>query len=71
MKESDRRAALACLAAIELNMAEAYGIEAWRSRLSDGARLGWKTMMAEVRAYQRDLQSLAPTLDQAVYADGG
>jgi len=71
MKEVDRRAALACLQAVELNMAELFGIDAWRERIGDTNRMGWRLVMTQVRAYQHDLQQLAPTLDQAIDADGG
>ena len=71
MKEVDRRAALACLQAVELNMAELFGIDAWRERIGQRNQAGWRATMATVRAYQRDLQMSAPTLDQAIDADGG
>ena len=73
MSEVDRRAALACLQAVEVNMAELWGIDAWRNRLSPSARDCWQGEMAVVRSYQHDLQrlGLASRLDQAVDADGG
>jgi hypothetical protein len=71
VNEVDRRAALACLAALELNMAELYGIDAWRERIGQECLGSWRVQMALVRAYQRDLQSLGQTLDEANDADGG
>jgi len=71
MKEIDRRAALACLQAVEVNMAELSGIDAWRERIGPVGRDNWRGWMSIVRAYQHDLKQPGLTLDQAIDADAG
>jgi len=55
MSEVDRRSCLACLAAIEANMAELRGTEEWWKMLADTHRREWCDMAAMVRIYQHDL----------------
>ena len=56
--ELDRRCSLACLAAIEANMAELRDTVDWWGRLSPGQRLIWVDFAATVRMYQGDLNEL-------------
>jgi hypothetical protein len=60
MDELDRRSALACLSAIEVNMAECRGIGSWWKLLSVGCRQEWVDHAAMVRMFQHELQGMAP-----------
>jgi hypothetical protein len=56
MTEMDRRSALACLAAVEVNLGELRGIPTWWKMLGQGQRQEFDEFAATVRAYQHGLQ---------------
>jgi hypothetical protein len=83
MTEMDRRSALACLAAVEVNLGELRGIPTWWKMLGQGQRQEFDEFAATVRAYQHGLQGPGETrmrqsfhrvekmLDEAMDEDGG
>jgi hypothetical protein len=58
MNEVDRRAAMACLSAMEANGAELLGIEGWRERIGPDRRREFQDFCSRVREYEHDLENL-------------
>jgi hypothetical protein len=71
MTEMDRRSALACLAAVELALAELRGIPGWWKMLGQGQRQEFEEFAATVRAYALGLRGPSRTMDEAIDAGGG
>jgi len=61
MRESERRSAIACLGAVEANLAELRDLPDWWSRIGEERRRSLLAFEAEARADQHELQNLPMT----------
>lgn len=59
MREVERRAAIACLAAVEANLAELRDIPEWWQRIGAERRADWQRVESQCRADQHELQNPA------------